>query len=175
MGSVVCQELAVIRALLRYQSYYTSTWKSFAKATAFKNVFPGCKGAAMSSLFHLVNMIYEWSLSYSYFIMCWQLWYMYDCCLLSAMCLHSSSFLEMWNDCASSPCGNGGTCFGNGTGYTCSCVTGFTGRRCEVNINDCAPQPCLRGTCVDQVNGVLCQCPFGFTGARCETDISFCK
>jgi hypothetical protein len=41
--------------------------------------------------------------------------------------------------------------------------TGFSGSRCEVNINDCLSSPCLNnGTCLDQVDGYLCDCLSGF-------------
>ena len=34
------------------------------------------------------------------------------------------------------PCQNGGTCNPGVNGFTCSCVTGFTGTTCQVNISD---------------------------------------
>ena len=30
-------------------------------------------------------------------------------------------------------------------GFTCQCVTGWTGTTCDVNIDDCDPDPCLNG------------------------------
>ena len=35
--------------------------------------------------------------------------------------------------CYSSPCTNGGSCVGGSTAFTCNCVAGFTGPRCEVS------------------------------------------
>ena len=32
-------------------------------------------------------------------------------------------------------------------GYTCSCRAGYTGNRCEVDINECATAPCVHGNC----------------------------
>eukprot|EP00117_Sycon_ciliatum_P019276 scpid4015/ scgid17527/ Neurogenic locus notch protein homolog len=88
----------------------------------------------------------------------------------------SSSFLEMWQDCASAPCRNGGSCTETAVSFTCSCPPGYTGGDCGVDINECQSQPCRNGaTCVDLIGAVRCACPYGFTGAMCQTDISFCK
>uniref|UniRef100_A0A8D2ZIQ1 Sushi, nidogen and EGF-like domains 1 n=1 Tax=Scophthalmus maximus TaxID=52904 RepID=A0A8D2ZIQ1_SCOMX len=78
------------------------------------------------------------------------------------------------------PCLNGGQCIddcitGNPS-FTCSCLAGFTGRRCQIDVNECASHPCQNGgTCKDQINGFICQCPPGYTGMLCETDIDECK
>lgn len=43
------------------------------------------------------------------------------------------------------------------------CVAGFSGARCDVNINECASQPCANGaTCQDSVNGFKCKCAPGW-------------
>ena len=58
--------------------------------------------------------------------------------------------------------------------YMCLCVLGYNGSQCEMDIDDCAGDPCQNGgTCVDAVNGYTCQCTSGFTGAIC-TDIDPC-
>ncbi|XP_072540201.1 sushi, nidogen and EGF-like domain-containing protein 1 isoform X2 [Salminus brasiliensis] len=78
------------------------------------------------------------------------------------------------------PCLNGGRCIddcitGNPS-FTCSCLAGFTGRRCQIEVDECSSYPCQNGgTCVDQVNSFICQCPLGFTGTFCETDIDECQ
>ncbi|XP_066294600.1 fibropellin-1-like [Branchiostoma lanceolatum] len=77
--------------------------------------------------------------------------------------------------CASSPCMNGATCQNEGYGYNCSCVTGYTGNNCEVNIDECASSPCVNGgRCIDGVNSYTCQCPAGTTGDNCQIDIDEC-
>ena len=44
------------------------------------------------------------------------------------------------------------------------------GRYCEVNIDDCAPRPCLNGgTCTDLVASYRCTCPPAYTGRTCAT------
>ncbi|XP_041696619.1 sushi, nidogen and EGF-like domain-containing protein 1 isoform X1 [Coregonus clupeaformis] len=78
------------------------------------------------------------------------------------------------------PCLNGGRCIddcitGNPS-FTCSCLAGFTGRWCQIDVDECSSVPCQNGgTCSDQVNGFTCQCPPGFTGTVCQTDIDECK
>uniref|UniRef100_A0AAZ3NXK6 Sushi, nidogen and EGF-like domains 1 n=1 Tax=Oncorhynchus tshawytscha TaxID=74940 RepID=A0AAZ3NXK6_ONCTS len=73
------------------------------------------------------------------------------------------------------PCLNGGRCIddcitGNPS-FTCSCLAGFTGPRCQIDVEECS-YPCQNGgTCSDQVNGFICQCPPGFTGTVCQTGV----
>ncbi|XP_078658229.1 uncharacterized protein LOC144903712 [Branchiostoma floridae x Branchiostoma belcheri] len=74
-------------------------------------------------------------------------------------------------------CLNGGRCVGPQSdpdcedqsrsdgfnGYTCNCTVGFEGRYCEINPNDCIPDPCPKNyTCIDQVNSYVCHCEPGW-------------
>ncbi|KAL5018387.1 hypothetical protein ScPMuIL_004109 [Solemya velum] len=74
--------------------------------------------------------------------------------------------------CADSPCKNGGTCRAFGTERLyCICQDGFTGDKCETNINECDmnPKGCLyNGTCQDEENGYSCECLNQFKGSHCE-------
>lgn len=49
------------------------------------------------------------------------------------------------DDCAQSPCLNGGTCTDGINRYYCDCVDGFVGLDCEENADDCKPNPCKNG------------------------------
>uniref|UniRef100_A0A8D2CR36 Sushi, nidogen and EGF like domains 1 n=1 Tax=Sciurus vulgaris TaxID=55149 RepID=A0A8D2CR36_SCIVU len=77
------------------------------------------------------------------------------------------------------PCLNGGKCIddcvtGNPS-YSCSCLAGFTGRRCHLDVNECASHPCQNGgTCTHGVNSFSCECPAGFRGPTCESAQSPC-
>ena len=71
--------------------------------------------------------------------------------------------------CVTNPCLNGGTCAIDGSGYTCSCPTGFSGTNCETNIDDCLGNLCENGaTCVDGINSYTCSCANGYAGTWCE-------
>lgn len=43
------------------------------------------------------------------------------------------------NECVKSPCRNGATCQNTNGSYRCACRTGFTGRNCDTDIDDCKP------------------------------------
>ncbi|KAM4544779.1 protocadherin Fat 3 [Odontesthes bonariensis] len=78
--------------------------------------------------------------------------------------------------CVSQPCLNGAICsslpFG---GFTCSCSTGFTGGRCEIELTSCMPNPCLNGgNCKPSGSAFLCGCPRGLGGLICDEDLNEC-
>ena len=75
-----------------------------------------------------------------------------------------------YDPCVSSPCGNG-TCNQlrnertDDVDYSCTCLPGFTGLTCDVNIDDCVGVTCpTYQECRDGVNNYTCSCPDGFTG-----------
>ena len=72
------------------------------------------------------------------------------------------------------PCENGTTC--NNTGpdqYECLCAAGFTGRDCEVMINNCQGVECSRnGQCRPSLISFTCVCDPGYSGRLCEIRVS---
>ena len=79
------------------------------------------------------------------------------------------------DECASSPCQNGGTCLNQQGLFTCVCPAGKTGVMCEADVNECDSTPCLNGaSCADGVLSFVCACHAGFTGDICETNIDEC-
>ena len=71
--------------------------------------------------------------------------------------------------CPTNFCANSGLCVPatNSTAvvsgpFSCVCRAGFTGDRCQTNIDECVltgNAACAGGTCIDQVNGYFCTCP----------------
>uniref|UniRef100_A0AAY4CGQ0 Protocadherin Fat 4 n=1 Tax=Denticeps clupeoides TaxID=299321 RepID=A0AAY4CGQ0_9TELE len=101
------------------------------------------------------------------------------------------------DSCAHNPCQNGGSCkkqlsVGQDMKteesvpvilvsnhplepYACNCRPGYSGARCETDIDECLPSPCHNGgTCHNLVGGFSCSCPDGFTGMACERDVNEC-
>nr|XP_056705184.1 sushi, von Willebrand factor type A, EGF and pentraxin domain-containing protein 1 [Euleptes europaea] len=82
---------------------------------------------------------------------------------------------QVFHECFLEPCHNGGTCKQVGSGYICICPPGYTGLKCEVEIDECKSFPCLnKGTCKDGIAAFTCQCQPGYTGMLCEEDINEC-
>lgn len=79
--------------------------------------------------------------------------------------------------------------------WRCRCYPGYTGVKCDHNVNECNSNPCLQGQeCIDGVNdyqctcgscvfglcvletdGVNCRCFPGFAGTNCTQNINECK
>lgn len=54
--------------------------------------------------------------------------------------------------------------------YSCHCPPGFTGDRCESNVDDCVENKCENNaTCIDLVLAYECKCTPGFMGNICFT------
>ncbi|XP_053104712.1 protein crumbs homolog 1 isoform X2 [Hemicordylus capensis] len=70
-------------------------------------------------------------------------------------------------------CYNYGNCTELQGHLECMCLPGFTGQRCEVDINECNSDPCLNGgLCQNQLNKFHCICDVNYAGDRCEIDLT---
>ncbi|XP_025082607.1 basement membrane-specific heparan sulfate proteoglycan core protein-like isoform X8 [Pomacea canaliculata] len=77
--------------------------------------------------------------------------------------------------CDRDPCQNDGVCQEVSlTEYICHCHQTFTGRNCELEIDECITrEPCQNGGTCSVVEGhYICSCPLGFMGRDCETEIT---
>ena len=73
------------------------------------------------------------------------------------------------------PCQNGGSCVDGVNTFSCLCLLGFTGDKCQTDMNECLSEPCKNGgTCSDYVNSYTCKCQAGFDGVHCENNIDEC-
>ncbi|KAI4820207.1 hypothetical protein KUCAC02_028191 [Chaenocephalus aceratus] len=83
--------------------------------------------------------------------------------------------VEIQDSCSENICLNGGSCFKSGSIYTCSCTPGYSGYRCETDIDECQSNPCRNGgTCVDGLACFTCVCLPSYSGLYCEEDTETC-
>jgi len=72
------------------------------------------------------------------------------------------TYLFVWHVGPVSPCEQGGSCVNTQGSFRCDCLVGFTGERCEININECQSSPCVNdGTCLDDIGEFRCVCLTG--------------
>ncbi|XP_069565680.1 versican core protein-like [Brachyistius frenatus] len=79
------------------------------------------------------------------------------------------------HSCTVDICMNGGSCYRSGSISSCSCTLGYTGDRCETDIDECQSNPCRNGgTCVDGLAYFTCVCLPSYSGLFCEEDTETC-
>ncbi|XP_071484036.1 uncharacterized protein [Diadema antillarum] len=81
-----------------------------------------------------------------------------------------------YDGCASSPCQNEGRCINQyeTEDYYCDCLSGYSGRHCEVK-GPCVGDPCQNGgTCFEEAlvaPGYQCVCSASFYGDNCTEEV----
>jgi hypothetical protein len=62
----------------------------------------------------------------------------------------------------------------NGTEIAeCTCKTGYSGEKCEIQTDNCEASSCSHGTCTSKISGFECNCEDEYTGEFCEIS-KFC-
>lgn len=57
------------------------------------------------------------------------------------------------------PCEHAGKCLNTLGSFECQCLQGYTGPRCEIDVNECVSSPCQNdATCLDQIGEFQCIC-----------------
>lgn len=63
------------------------------------------------------------------------------------------------------PCEHKGKCINTLGSFECQCLQGYTGPRCEIDVNECVSNPCQNdATCLDQIGEFQCICMPGAWG-----------
>ena len=78
-------------------------------------------------------------------------------------------------DCTENICQNGGLCLARQHQIQCYCPAGFSGKFCEIDINECDSTPCYNeGKCIDLPQSYRCECLKGYSGLQCQIEASDC-
>ncbi|KAF4523891.1 hypothetical protein B566_EDAN016083, partial [Ephemera danica] len=76
-----------------------------------------------------------------------------DCA--GAACFNGATCIDR----VGSPCEHDGLCVNTPGSFACNCTQGFTGPRCETNVNECESLPCQNdGSCLDDPGTFRCVC-----------------
>ena len=71
--------------------------------------------------------------------------------------------------CVPDPCQNDATCNDEDDTFYCACAPGFTGTKCETDLDEYESNPCMNNaTCHNRINNYTCQCITDFTGTNCN-------
>ncbi|XP_022226345.2 cubilin homolog [Drosophila obscura] len=79
------------------------------------------------------------------------------------------------DECQSSPCQNGGTCYDEYKAFQCDCAAGWQGPTCEDDVNECFDlagtdlAACVNnGRCINTPGSFRCVCRNGYSGTHCR-------
>ena len=95
---------------------------------------------------------------------------------------YTGRYCEEFNACSMDPCQRGNCSDiigGHSEAFNCTCEPGYTGERCDIDINECDlpgnTDACKNGGfCDDAVNSYVCLCRDGFHGDHCEFISNLC-
>ncbi|XP_015779995.1 PREDICTED: delta-like protein D, partial [Acropora digitifera] len=90
-------------------------------------------------------------------------------CFHGGNCTNTFVFISDLVSCSRiKPCKNGALCRNKPGSFDCICPKGYTGRLCEIEIDECSSNPCFHGgNCTDLIGDYNCTCPKGYGGKQC--------
>ena len=114
------------------------------------------------------------NITITFLIMCAEYWYGRHC---NVWCQNVNCMCDLpvpcHNNCLGVVCGENRHCVDGVDVYVCTCDRGFTGRWCEINIDECEGVNCSgNGRCIDGVDSFYCECDSDFGGTLCEIAIA---
>ncbi|XP_062603963.1 sushi, nidogen and EGF-like domain-containing protein 1 [Saccostrea cucullata] len=74
------------------------------------------------------------------------------------------------NNCIFGTCEHGGVCEDMYRDFQCHCKPGFTGKRCQTDVDECSARPCDQGFCNNTVGSYHCTCFIGWIGKHCDSE-----
>lgn len=78
------------------------------------------------------------------------------------------------DECADQPCLNGGTCLDSFGQFICLCTSGWQGKRCDQDVDECklysdTALGCQNGArCINTAGSFHCECSPGYAGVHCH-------
>ena len=110
------------------------------------------------------------NITLSFYVTCAENWYGPYC---NIFCQRKDCLCDLpvpcHDNCMGVICGENRHCVDGVDVYVCTCDDGFTGRYCEINLNECEGVNCSgNGKCIDGVDSFYCDCDIGYSGTTCE-------
>lgn len=132
-------------------------------------------GVETAPLTYIGPMGYS-SITTSFAVVCAEYWYGPYCdtwCLEENCAYQYDLYVTSHNDCVGVVCGENRHCVDGVNMFICTCDSGFTGKDCDINIDECEGIDCSgNGRCIDGVDSFQCECDSGYSGVLCEIAIN---